>query len=368
MRNAEERIWGSSGEKEKPGPSPVTVFISEHESGTIDHPFEVIANERGRPQIRHRHGSQVHPYAAFPLQPQQSEAYIGMETKGVYVGVTFTLELTYPRQYKEDIEDALWAWETFGGIGARTRRGFGALQCTEVNGNNIAPPTQEEFCDRFPQELQKRIVKNGSWPAGVPYLCTDIQKNKLINREGAPHEVWYDLIDSLKNFRQFRPGMGTTHPGRSYWPEPEEIRARTGQRLPRHTPLPNAIRKFPRAKYGLPIIFHFKNMDRREGYEDNPDADPRETTLRGLNHDRLASPLILRPIACSDGSLGLAAILEWDPVLPGDESYTPPGGLYLKDALNIPPIKSDISPHEVGAIHRLHGNVDVLQAFLDSLR
>ena len=58
---------------------------------------------------------------------------------------------------------------------------------------------------------------------------------------------------------------------------------------------------FPRAEFGLPIIFQFK--DRR--------TDPEETTLIPDidGAERLASPLILKPIACSEAEAFPAIIV-----------------------------------------------------------
>ena len=51
-------------------------------------------------------------------------------------GHTSLVTITYPTQWSAEIEAALWAWETFGGLGARTRRGFGALHLLEINGES----------------------------------------------------------------------------------------------------------------------------------------------------------------------------------------------------------------------------------------
>lgn len=59
---------------------------------------------------------------------------------------------------------------------------------------------------------------------------------------------------------------------------------------------------FPRAMFGLPIIFHFKGNE------------PKDSTLLPLDKtgnpmDRMASPLILRPYRDSDGHWRAAALL-----------------------------------------------------------
>ena len=57
---------------------------------------------------------------------------------------------------------------------------------------------------------------------------------------------------------------------RSRWPEAESIRNATGQRLDittseginkKHPELPHPPESFPRAEFGLPIIFEFKDSE-----------------------------------------------------------------------------------------------------------
>jgi CRISPR-associated protein Cmr1 len=106
----------------------------------------------------------------------------------------------------------------------------------------------------------------------------------------------------------------------------------------------------------LPIVFKFK---------DDGQGDPRVTTLEGANDEnrRLASPLILRPLACANNqAVGLAMIL--------DTPRTPPGGLRLADAPNNPIVTSDLtqlSDDELDSITPLDRSDDVLAAFLNFL-
>jgi len=267
-------------------------------------------------------------------------------------------------ELKPEIEAALWAWETFGGIGARTRRGFGALQNLNAN---VFPS----------QEMKKKInagldrhVKDGTWPGGVPHLSKKLHfKTKPKTN---PTTAWEYLFQQLKVFRQERYPGSISPFGRSKWPEPDAIRRLPGiPSAANHKTPRSKIDKFPRGQFGLPIIFKFKDDDK---------GDPAPTTLQGVKIsenkyiDRLASPLILRPIACSDGAVGLAAILEWKPV-GTDEEYTPPGGLWLtsKDYGDFQ-VESDLDISDAKNIEPLkdvdNGNPqpDVLQAFLDFLK
>jgi len=211
----------------------------------------------------------------------------------------------------------------------------------------------QEIAQRIQGGLQKYVVENGIWPAGVPHLSRDPGKFALI-KSSDPPTAWRKLIKKLKDFRQgYRYPDSNGRPyGRSKWPEPDAIRRHTGVSAAKHKHPRSTLDKYPRAQFGLPIIFQFKDDD-----------DPGDTTLQGVNHDRLASPLILRPIACSDGAVGLAAILEGP--------RTPPGGLILKGASDPPPkVDSQIDPADVPNIPPLASvnEADVLQAFLKFLK
>ena len=68
------------------------------------------------------------------------------------------------------------------------------------------------------------------------------------------------------------------------------------KRLERHEPqthIPNDA--FPRAEFGLPIVFHFERGDPDDTvlYPDNDSA--------GKKRERMASPLILKPLALQSG-------------------------------------------------------------------
>lgn len=344
MMRREEEIWGSSGEKGKPGPSRIVVSVLEANTGTkIDR--KEVSTSKGKEIKEIADPRSPWSYVAFPLRSEPGKKAAG----AVYVNVSFTLEIRYPQEFKEDVEAALWAWETFGGIGARTRRGFGALR---REGTPLGTCLSAK--NAILQGLKKYVVQ-GKWPAGVPHLTQGLRFECKTSKD--PVSAWEILFTRLKNFRQMRL-KGATSPGRSYWPEPDEIRRLTQSAHAYHKPK-HPVKKFPRAKFGLPIIFQFK---------DKKDGDPDQTSLEGLNQDRLASPLILRPIQCADGAVGLAAILEWEPLQPGDEPYTPPGGLKLKGAPNDPRVKSNLTLEEAKQILPLNGKTDVLQAFLDTLK
>jgi CRISPR-associated protein Cmr1 len=66
----------------------------------------------------------------FPFQGNKKE---GTPIAKCTSEVSFELKLIYPQSLSADVEAAVWAWVNFGGVGARTRRGCGALYCQELS-------------------------------------------------------------------------------------------------------------------------------------------------------------------------------------------------------------------------------------------
>lgn len=345
MQEAEERIWGSAAAEGRSGPSPIKISINLLERGR---PFQAV-DRNGSPVSNIGHPRSIDSYAAFPLRD--------MQNPHVVENVQFELEIDFPREvdgYKTEpeVKAALWAWETFGGMGARTRRGFGALHCTHVNGEQEFAPSGNQMLDSIDQGLRDHVVE-GTWHPDVPHLSRDINRYR-VSRNEKPIDVWRFLIGRLRRFRQARQGFH-----RSKWPEPDEIRRRMGTQKRGHEPV-HPVRKFPRAAFGLPINFEFKQTD--------VPPEPGQTILQGADHERLASPLILRPVACAgrDNAVGLAAILN--------APIEPPNGWLLKNAPSkpgVPPIQVELtSAAEANAIEPLKdlGNMtDVLLAFLETI-
>ncbi len=362
MREAEAGLWGAASTSKKPRPSEVQVTVRVTDRGVEQEVFKW----RAKPET----GWERLAYAAFPLQDASESRCVGK----VLEGVKFELDLVFPRCKQVEVEAALWAWETFGGVGARTRRGFGAIRLVRVDGKEQPLPAVDELAGDIQDRLRQYVV-SGAWPKGVPHLSADLRMAAVrVRRPARPgdarrdggevRQAWEHLIDCLRRFRQSRTkGASTRGPGRSDWPEANEVRRLTGsKRSPQEAGDASAIRKFPRGALGLPIIFHFKG---------DPGDPAHDWVLQGSDKawDRLASPLILRPLACRDGAAGLAVILEGTGVsaLPrrmvvkeknGKEGA--PGREFLAD--------TELTPDEAKKIRPLNGQVDVLNAFLDAVR
>lgn len=361
LKKEENNIWGST---ETPSVVNITVEIISSNTIKREPAFEVIKEVvRGKDKIRIKPSPKIASYAAFPLLPEKHEQrHVGWKSEEIAYDVKFALNLTYPSQVANDIEAALWAWETFGGIGARTRRGFGALQCTEIGGRVVNPPGKQDYKKYIREQLSKHVILGKSKLRGVPGLDQNMRL-ELIQTPLDAIGVWKLIINKLQEFRQENARYENKY-GLSMWPEANEIRRYFGKpaKLPDYVDESTLVRKFPRAKFGLPIVFHMPHDGDKTVMLHGSEMEP------GKWYDRLASPLILRPVACSDGAVGLAAILEWHPLRPDDESYTPPGGLILKDAPGNPRVESNLTDAEAENIPPLKGEPDIFKAFLNSLK
>jgi CRISPR-associated protein Cmr1 len=200
----------------------------------------------------------------------------------------------------QDIDSALRAWLTFGGLGGRTRRGCGALHSAALTGNLPTIP--------------------GRLFVGPP--------------QGSALEAWKQALQAYRDFRQtprgrihaktLKSGKTAQVPGRSHWPEADSIRQVTGCSLKpssssaptgvpadedphdHSTPMvpPETLPSFPKAVLGLPVNFHFA-----DGPGKNrpavPNLDPQDVQLYPLvpaaqgkweKAERMASPVITRPL------------------------------------------------------------------------
>lgn len=193
--------------------------------------------------------------------------------EGYKFELILSLNSAATKAQQAEVMEALRWWASFGGVGARTRRGLGAVKATRCN-SALTPVSEQQV-----------KAKGG----------------KMVLKPSASSAVdaWRTAVSRLKDFRQ-KPGVGRNHgPGRSHWPEPDAIRRFAGHHAPNHP-----VDAFPRAAFGLPIVFHFKDP-----------SDPADHTLEpdNGNSNRMASPLILRPYFDGTAYCPLALLLPgWE--------------------------------------------------------
>lgn len=306
MKAAEDALWGAASTKKQGGPSLVQVEVDILNSGRSETVYSVNRySNKGNPVADHQKKSQTSEYVSFPLQPRREETEIGWKSKPVVLGITFKLTFRFAAktkyhdkdwQIEPEVNAACEAWSTFGGVGARTRRGFGAL-CLENQNNKSAsqhwPTSQVEACTKWIQEILNRST--GKWDSHIPHLSPTV-KFAVTRASSSPTKVWDDLVNALKIFR----GQVDVIPYRK-----NDIQAI--RRLLQPKPISESIRDFQRATLGLPLIYqNLKGIYSRGQRVES-------VTLQGKSKEqqRYASPLILRPLACSDGTyVGLALLIE----------------------------------------------------------
>jgi CRISPR-associated protein Cmr1 len=235
------------------------------------------------------------PYALFPFQGKEPlTPQVGDPQKSparFIQSASFTLRLRYPKELEQEIGIAVWAWTNFGGLGARTRRGCGALLCKD-----LAPKDRHD--------LVGWVGAGSTIPAGPPRDWPTLPSGVLVGSQSkTPVDAWKRTVDLLQQFRQGvgfarNPGQQNNRPGRSRYPEPETIRRVTRARSINHPRLPGIPDDaFPRAEFGLPVVFHFQGA-----------GEPADTVLYpsnamdGPRRERMASPLILKPLALANGA------------------------------------------------------------------
>jgi len=340
LRTREAEIWGSA---EKPSAVTISVMQSARQTKDVK-VYDYVPNRNGILVFQELDHMRDLAYATFPLQPKDksSKNRIPAGILHDYGDAEFSVSLKYPTVSKKDVEMALWAWETFGGLGARTRRGFGAIERSDK------PSTIGEIRSKLKELKQIAAIPDVPSLSGATLELSTIESKSEI-------EAWKHALRQLKMFRQGE-GVGRNgRRGRSLWPEADAIRDLTKQSVSRHRTrmtIPNA---FPRAQFGMPIIFHFK-----DGGDDpkNRSTDPTDTQLKPANADRMASPLILRPIRDGDGYRP-AALLLWTNI---------PGSIVLKTKVTEIPITVDVTPNQARSITALRGNPDPLERFLEEFK
>lgn len=293
LHTAQSEIWGSTERV-----SRVQVLVENVQASVPVPCAKYPPRDDGKLQLKWEasfSGQQnTLPYALFPFQGQLSKDRKRIEEQPAsYIATAnFQLILQCPSELWAKVEPAVWAWVNFGGIGARTRRGCGSLFCAELAPASVA---ESDLITWFRQGGGTSEPQLREWPT-LP--------SRLIYRPQPvqPIDAWNHVIRLLKHFRQGvelgrNPGQHNNRPGRSRWPEPETIRQVTQMRAPGHPRLAHIPEDaFPRAEFGLPIVFHFQGQ-----------GEPQDTVLYpasdadGGKRERMNSPLILKPLMLANG-------------------------------------------------------------------
>ncbi|WP_394210520.1 type III-B CRISPR module RAMP protein Cmr1 [Psychrobacter piscatorii] len=336
IREVEFALWGGMGSGDDEGTaSQVFLRVSiQNRKPKIESWASYEPNRRGRDVLQPKDWAEV-PYALFPAQGR-SERNPNEEPHALLrEGFKWNIKVAFSSQLEESSILQVWEtirwWSNFGGVGARTRRGLGSFKIYENDFFNSVVSIDEIKALGF---------------------------NVAVKPSNNAYAAWTTAIKSLQNFRQIGQGRND-YSSRSHWPEPDAIRHYTGQSLPNHSVRKTQDNYFPRAAFGLPIIFKFKDG----GSNDNQDPDV--TTLKvnyrvsyneTLEFERLMSPLILRPYLNERGSWQAIALLLPEP-LKNDSKIQ-----LMLDNIEVD-FWNEESAKEVKPINNYNSN-DPMQAFL----
>jgi CRISPR-associated protein Cmr1 len=283
---AEAAIWGRSATtgNSRVAPSAVDITVAVLDPGRL-RPCAVREQERGRARLLWQLDPARQPPGALPylLWPfVQGEAGNPKPPAPLCEGLRFRVSVTLAAHVapersalvEREVRAALWAWATFGGLGARTRRGCGALYSPLFHAPGDPVQALRQGVEQY--------VAPGTRSLQIPSLRG---ATVLLGEPAGPLAAWKQAAAWLQSFRQDREAGGRPdQPGRSRWPEAASVRQllnRSGAATQAAQPL------FPRAHLGLPIVF--QRMGRP--------APVLQAGVEGAT--RFASPIVLRPLAVS---------------------------------------------------------------------
>ncbi|MEW6243536.1 MAG: type III-B CRISPR module RAMP protein Cmr1 [Bacillota bacterium] len=197
------------------------------------------------------------------------------------MGIKFSLTLEFPTAYTSALENTLKAWLTFGGIGARTRRGCGALSGPQQYLPPHAPPDLEKWlsslCAHDPVQSPATTLLHGSSLLLGP-KCSNAM------------EAWEQLARFWAAFRKghvagvpYQPMSG------GHWSDYGTLATLSSAKTKRV--------RLNKPYLGLPIIYQEVRGARFKG--------SLEPTCSG----RMASPVILKPIVLQDKSVRPALLV-----------------------------------------------------------
>lgn len=186
LHGAETALWGGASTKENSAVGKVAIRVEITSLGQPA-PYREVA-----PESKAKDGP-LHGYFLFPYQEQKN---LNLPAATGRKDVAFTLRITMDTSLsdaqREEVETALKAWIAFGGVGARTRRGCGALT---VEGKEAAQwlPASPDIAQWL--GMPKTAVKAPQWTtlAGAQGIIVPIS---------SAQDAWRELGRFWARFRK----------------------------------------------------------------------------------------------------------------------------------------------------------------------
>jgi CRISPR-associated protein Cmr1 len=355
----ESALWGRAATDEG-GRSAVEIRISVEHTESTDSSEIRLFSGRDQPATP----------GAYALWPARAETKTNTPTAPRrQPGTQFQLTLKVPATHEAEVKNALRAWILFGGYGGRTRRGLGSLNVIgDVNGWLPTTATRKGLTNLFGLDI---FAAPTGTPEDVPWFGGASVHVGSADRNA--QTAWTKALDWLKEFRQGttgqqgsrarEPGTGKAQPNRpsiSNWPEADKIR-RIKNKTRAHAPRHNATAAWPRAGFGLPIIGQFQTKGRNNEHYDEPGAFELRWRAGNVEHDRLASPLIVKALPLADGTFAPCAL--WL-----NRAHPANGEVVLRNANNSQaPFDRLVADDDNAQFSALANKASLRQAFLDWL-
>lgn len=343
----ETELWGRAA-TDQGGRSSVEVLVKVEKAGEIDN-SPVTPNTVGM-------------YALWPARSdQQGTPPAPRRTHGT----KFRLTVTAPHDCETEVVNAIRAWLLFGGYGGRTRRGLGSLTVREhVERWLPSEATRDAFTRLFERDIFEAPARG---LCDVPWLAgAGLQVGSTLCDAPA---AWTTALGWLKEFRQGTGGSKGDRarepgpdgrPSISNWPEADKIRhlgKKTSAPPPRH----NSAPVWPRAGFGLPIVGRFQTRSRTGDKLDEPGPFELRWSSGADEHDRLASPLIVKALPLADGRFVPSAL--WL-----NRAY-PTGSVHLRGTpTSSAPFDRLVAAHDTAQFSALAPGSNLRSAFMTWLK
>lgn len=292
-------------------------------------------------QDRYNKPKTINPLVYLGYGPVHNEE--DLERPAIRAGCRFEIEVAVvPRRHQNsedrqkeelqgwrDLRHTLWLWQTFGGLGARSRRGWGSIQIVEVDTTAIPEPEKQtwETWFSFPakgselatgvhQHLQEILNQQNltCQSRTVRTASVDIAAAGVTNRTGEADfsnfsafcavfpsyhaQTWGNALGYLgKKMLEMRSNADPDDR------PPQELRVKDHDGVWRDLQNNTATHAPYRAAFGLPHNYRFSN-----GQDASYTAD---VEVHGKRQDatRRASPVLFHVVKLSDNSF--APIVLW---------------------------------------------------------
>jgi len=279
---AEEALWGSA---EKPGKVAIEVALVSEGSRRL---YSEIA-PKATPQDGPREGVFLFPFQAQRGDNPLPEAH-------ARENVEFSLTIRCSSGCLTEVERCVRAWLAFGGVGSRTRRGCGAL-CETSDPAHWLPPV-----DRAQRHSWLRALTDASSESAA---YTVLGKARVVFGQPVVKagEAWRTLGRFWCAVRKGHMGdaEGYVPMNGGHWGDYREALARFERSQDQEIALAKPF-------LGLPIVY--------QKFDRGPAPARYAPTLEADETGRMASPVILKPIALANGQFAplIAVLSAPDPV------------------------------------------------------